>query len=104
MPVEYEDVIEERLPEPLEVAAYYVIAESITNAAKHAEASVIRVSARLAGDELASSRRRRPRRRRLRRGSGLVGLRDRVEALRGRLRVVSPPGTGTTITASSSTA
>jgi signal transduction histidine kinase len=98
VPVEYEDVLDERLPEPLEVAAYYVIAESITNAAKHADATVIRVSARLdealiveiADDGRGGADFT---------GSGLVGLRDRVEALRGHLRVASPPGAGTTITA-----
>ena len=104
VPVEYEDVTEQRLPEPLEVAAYYVIAESITNAAKHAEASVIRVSARLEGSELVIVIADDGRGGADFTGSGLIGLRDRVEALRGRLRVVSPPGAGTTITASLSTA
>lgn len=98
VPVEY-DVVEGRLPEALEVAAYYVIAEAITNAVKYADASVIRVTV-TAGDGLALSvvddgsggav---------IGEGSGLVGLRDRVEALRGRLRVQSAPGTGTTISA-----
>ena len=93
-------MLEDRLPEPLEVAAYYVIAESITNAAKHAEASVITVRATAdagtlrvevtddgrGGADFGD-------------GSGLVGLRDRVEALRGHLRVSSPAGAGTTVVA-----
>jgi signal transduction histidine kinase len=84
----------------VEVAAYYVIAEAITNAVKHADASLIRVTVGIAGDELAlsvaddgqggASAGE---------GSGLVGLRDRVEALRGRLRVRSSPEAGTTISA-----
>jgi signal transduction histidine kinase len=99
VPVEY-DVLEERLPEAVEVAAYYVIAEAITNAVKYAEASVIRVTATLAGDRLALSVADDGRGGAVvGEGSGLVGLRDRVEALRGRLRVVSPPGTGTTVSA-----
>jgi signal transduction histidine kinase len=98
VPVEY-DVVEGRLPDAIEVAAYYVIAESITNAVKHAEASVIRVTAGIADDRLALSVADDGRGGAALSGSGLVGLRDRVEALRGRLRVVSPPGAGTTISA-----
>ncbi len=90
VPVEY-DVVEGRLPDAIEVAAYYVIAESVTNAVKHAEASVIRVTALIAGDRLALSVADDGRGGAAFDGSGLVGLRDRVEALRGRLRVVSPP-------------
>ncbi|MBE2316086.1 hypothetical protein DVA67_008870 [Solirubrobacter sp. CPCC 204708] len=99
VPVEY-DVVEGRLPEAIEVAAYYVIAEAITNAVKHAEASVIRVTAIVDGDELALSVADDGRGgAALADGSGLVGLRDRVEALRGRLQVSSRPGAGTTISA-----
>ena len=99
VPVEY-DVLEERLPEAIEVAAYYVIAESITNATKHAEATRIdvtvtaddgRVHLEVSDDGRGGAH--------LNDGSGLIGLRDRVEALRGRLRVSSPPGAGTTISA-----
>ncbi len=100
VPVEY-DVVEGRLPEAVEVAAYYVIAESITNAVKHAEASRIRRdrhrgrrragAVRVADDGRGGAG--------FGDGSGLVGLRDRVEALRGRLRVSSPPGAGTTVSA-----
>ena len=74
------------------------IAEAITNAVKHAEASVIRVTV-TAGDVLALSVADDGRGGAVFDGSGLVGLRDRVEALRGRLRVVSPRGTGTTVSA-----
>jgi PAS domain S-box-containing protein len=87
-----------RLPEPVEVAAYYVVSEALTNAAKHAQASVVRVAVD-SGDSI------------LRlaihddgvggadpaRGSGLVGLSDRVEALGGRLKIVSPAGLGTAL-------
>jgi signal transduction histidine kinase len=92
------DLRAERLPEPVEVAAYYVVCEALTNAAKHARASVVRVeldardaSVQLAirddgigGADLA-------------RGSGLVGLSDRIEALGGTLEVTSPAATGTTL-------
>ena len=94
-------MVEGRLPDAIEVAAYYVIAESITNAAKHAEAIADPRARRRADDTLAlSRRRRRPAAGPRCDGSGLVGLRDRVEALRGRLRVMqSPPGAGTTVSA-----
>jgi signal transduction histidine kinase len=87
-----------RLPEPVEVAAYYVVSEGLTNVAKHAHASVVHValeareaSMRLAisDDGVGGAE--------LGRGSGLVGLSDRVEALGGTLRVTSPAGSGTTL-------
>jgi len=89
-----------RLPERVEVAAYYVVSEALTNAAKHSEASVVNVEVRVAGNAL-----------RLvvtddgvggadpSRGSGLVGLGDRVEAAGGRLEITSPPGGGTSLVA-----
>ena len=89
-----------RLPEQLEVAAYYVVSESLTNAAKHAMASRVSVEVRVADDTLiveiiddgvggADSER----------GSGLRGLADRVEALNGRLRIWSAAGNGTRVQA-----
>jgi signal transduction histidine kinase len=89
-----------RLPAPVETAAYYVVSEALTNAAKHSGASEVRVAATREGGQLtvevaddgvggASAGK----------GSGLRGLADRVEALGGRLSVASPPGRGTTLRA-----
>jgi len=89
-----------RLPEPIEVAAYYVVSEALTNATKHACASVVRVAVEERDDSLHLS---------IRddgvggvdpaRGSGLIGLRDRVEALDGSIDVSSRSGEGTLIVA-----
>ncbi len=87
-----------RLPQHVEAAVYYVVSEALTNATKHAGASVVEVDVRVAGDEL----------RLLVRddgqggaavgeGSGLIGLLDRVEAAGGTMEVESPPGAGTTL-------
>jgi PAS domain S-box-containing protein len=98
VPVELDVPAHERFPEPVEVAAYYVVAEALTNAAKHAHASLVRVEAEAIDGDLHVSVRddgvggADPAR-----GSGLVGLADRVEALGGRLTVNSPPGGGTTL-------
>ncbi|WP_083208409.1 sensor histidine kinase [Mycobacterium malmoense] len=84
--------------ESAEVAAYYVVAEALTNAARHAQASRIDVDVRGDGSEVrlairddgaggADSDK----------GSGLVGLMDRVEALGGHLQIASPPGGGTAL-------
>ena len=90
--------VDQRLPESAEVTAYYVVAEALTNAAKHAKASEINVSVEADGPQLClairddgvggahSSK-----------GSGLVGLADRVAALGGQIRVVSPVGGGTSL-------
>jgi signal transduction histidine kinase len=90
--------VDGRLPEPVEVGAYYVVSEMLANAAKHARASVVEVDAEASGGKL-----------RVRvhddgvggadpaRGSGLIGLSDRVEALGGTLYVDSPAGHGTTV-------
>jgi signal transduction histidine kinase len=88
--------IHRRLPDPVEVAAYYVVAEAMTNAAKHAQASMVEVCADIEGQDLHLS---------IRddgiggadaaKGSGISGLRDRVEALGGALSISSQPGTGT---------
>jgi signal transduction histidine kinase len=82
------------------VAAYFVIAESLTNVAKYADAELARVEVRLLGDRLliavaddgvggADHTK----------GSGLLGLQDRVAALGGRLHVESVPGEGTSVRA-----
>ena len=90
----------DRQPSPVEVAAYYVVAEALTNVAKYARAESATVSVEtvdevlvvtvaddgIGGADAAS-------------GSGLRGLADRVEALEGRLLVESPPGAGTRIRA-----
>jgi PAS domain S-box-containing protein len=89
-----------RLPEPVEAAAYYVVAEALTNAAKHANASEVSVriacangSAHIevADDGVGGAG--------TDGGSGLRGLADRVEALGGHLRLDSPIGSGTTVRA-----
>jgi signal transduction histidine kinase len=98
VPVDLELGAEERLPEPVEVAAYYVVSEALTNTVKHARASHARVAVQqrdgvlwlsvgddgVGGAEPA-------------RGSGLIGLRDRVEALGGSIQVTSHSGEGTVI-------
>jgi len=87
-----------RLPEPIEVAAYYVVSEALTNATKHARASVVCVAVEERDDRLHLSIRddgvggADPAR-----GSGMIGLRDRAEALGGSIEVSSPPGEGTLI-------
>jgi signal transduction histidine kinase len=94
--VELHDVTEERLPEPVEVAAYYVVSEALTNAAKHANASRVDIEADVQDNSLRLSIRddgaggANPAS-----GSGLIGLRDRVEALGGSIGIDSPPGHGT---------
>jgi signal transduction histidine kinase len=100
VPVELRVDVDRRLPDPAEVGAYYLVAEALTNAAKHAEASEVQV--RLAADAAslhvlirddgvggADSRK----------GSGLIGLTDRVEALGGRLQISSIAGRGTSLAA-----
>jgi PAS domain S-box-containing protein len=100
LPMRLEFDLDERLPEPVEAAAYYVVAEALTNAAKYAQASevVVRVGredgfARIevADDGVGGAGSAR--------GSGLRGLADRVEALGGRLVLDSPAGEGTTLRA-----
>jgi signal transduction histidine kinase len=96
VPVELELDVPARLPEPVEVAAYYVVSEALANAAKHARASVARVDVQTRDGSLHLSVRddgvggAAPGR-----GSGLVGLTDRVEALGGTVRVHSPARQGT---------
>ena len=98
VPVELEVDVQERLPEPVEVAAYYVVSEALANTAKHAQASVAWVDVRADDGSLHLSVRddgvggATPGR-----GSGLIGLTDRVEALGGTIALHSPAGKGTTL-------
>jgi PAS domain S-box-containing protein len=98
IPVDLDVRVDRRPPEPIEVAVYYVVSETLTNAAKHARASRITVTVETDGGLLratidddgvggaeASA------------GSGLVGLIDRVEALGGRFTLESPLGHGTNV-------
>jgi signal transduction histidine kinase len=96
MPVELDLRAERRLPEQVEVAAYYVVSEALTNAVKHAHASVVNVELEshdgivqlaIRDDGIGGADPGQ--------GSGLVGLSDRIEALGGTLRVTSPSGDGT---------
>ena len=98
VPVELEVGFMTRLPEPVEVAAYYVVSEALTNVAKYACASVaqvdveaqdgvLRVAVRddgLGGADPSL-------------GSGLLGLKDRAEAIGGTVSLESPPGAGTSL-------
>ena len=87
-----------RLPEPVETAAYYAVSEALTNAAKHAHASAAEVEVAIGGDVLHVRVRDDGRGGAdLTGGSGLVGLKDRVEALGGSLWLHSPPGAGTAL-------
>jgi signal transduction histidine kinase len=89
---------ESRLPEPVEVAAYFVASEALANATKHAQASRIEVSlARFDGSLLLSIRDDGVGGADAARGSGLVGLTDRVEALGGTIDIESAPGGGTSL-------
>jgi signal transduction histidine kinase len=100
IPVELDVATDMRLPESIEVAAYFVASEALANATKHAQASRIEVSlAPRNGSLLLSIRDDGLGGADAGRGSGLVGLTDRVEALGGSIRVRSRPGEGTHITA-----
>jgi signal transduction histidine kinase len=98
VPVRLEVRVDERQREPIEMATYFVVSEALTNAAKHAEANVVDVEIDLR-DGILGVRVRDDGRggADFGRGSGLVGLKDRVEALGGRLSVQSPPGAGTSV-------
>jgi signal transduction histidine kinase len=98
VPVELEALVETRLAEPVERTAYYIVSEALTNTAKHAHASVVHVAVEARDRVLRLSIRddgrggADPAR-----GSGLVGLTDRVDALAGTIQVASPIGVGTTL-------
>jgi signal transduction histidine kinase len=94
------DVIDQRLPQSLEATAYFITAEALTNVVKHAEAPRAEVHASLAGEALRLEvRDDGVGGAKLEGGSGLLGLKDRAAAAGGELRVESPPGGGTVITA-----
>jgi signal transduction histidine kinase len=100
IPVQLDVDVDGRLPDRVEVAAYYVVAEALTNTARHAYADEVKVTVKAAdghldlmisddgtgGADPAS-------------GSGLIGLVDRVEAVGGHLSVTSPAGVGTSLAA-----
>jgi signal transduction histidine kinase len=98
VPVEMDVRINGRLPEQLEVGAYYVVSEMLTNAAKHARASVVEVDAEASDGTLRVCVRddgaggADPLQ-----GSGLVGLKDRIDALGGTFTLHSPAGAGTSV-------
>jgi signal transduction histidine kinase len=98
VPVILDLAIDRRLPDSVEVGAYYVVSEALTNVAKHSRAAQVAVRAHAEDHALRMS---------IQddgiggadfgRGSGLLGLRDRVEALGGKLRIQSPAGSGTSL-------
>ena len=100
IPTRLDVTIGHRLAEEIETAAYFMVSEALTNAAKHSHSSEIRVFASYRGQQLtieigddgigsATPTG----------GSGLRGLADRIEALGGRFTISSPPGRGTTLRA-----
>ena len=98
LPVDLHLDVEGRLPEPVEVAAYYVVSEALTNVAKYAGASSARVEVEVresrlcvgvSDDGVGGAD--------LSRGSGLLGLKDRTEALGGTMLLRSPAGAGTSL-------
>jgi signal transduction histidine kinase len=100
VPVDLRVHSKKRLPGPVEVSAYYVVAEALTNAAKHARASAVGVEAEIVGDLLrVTVRDDGVGGAALARGTGLAGLKDRVEALGGRIILNSPRGAGTSLLA-----
>ncbi len=100
LPVEIRQVPDERLPAPVEAAAYFVVSEALANAVKHSRASAVSVSVvrrdgwlvvEVEDDGVGGAR--------ARAGSGLAGLGDRVQALDGRLAIHSAPDCGTRLRA-----
>jgi signal transduction histidine kinase len=90
--------LDERLPERVEAAAYYIASEALTNVAKHAHANVVHLIAsnddgvltlEVGDDGIGGVD--------AGRGSGILGLTDRAEALGGTISITSPPHVGTTL-------
>jgi signal transduction histidine kinase len=98
VPVDLRVHVPDRLPDPVEIGAYYVVSEALTNTARHACASAVYVEVTVGETTLRISVRddgrggADPGG-----GSGLTGLQDRVESLRGRITLHSPPGAGTVL-------
>jgi signal transduction histidine kinase len=98
--VELDLDVERRLPQQVEVAAYYVVSEALTNVAKYAQASLVHVDVHATDSAIELAVRddgiggADPTR-----GSGLVGLRDRVESLGGTITIAGGPGQGTSVVA-----
>jgi signal transduction histidine kinase len=98
IPVQLDVRAEAQLPEPVELAAYYIVSEALANTAKYAQASVVRVAVEaldgvlrvavrddgIGGADPAG-------------GSGLLGLKDRAEAIGGTISLESPRGAGTSL-------
>src|SRR5262249_43223935 len=97
LPVEIEANIDERLPEPVEVAAYYVVSEALTNTAKHAGATAAWVEARLEDGVLRGAVRDDRGGGADAQGSGRTGLVDRGEALGGTFVLTTVAEEGTSI-------
>ncbi|MEY2567678.1 MAG: hypothetical protein QOE35_2207 [Actinomycetota bacterium] len=98
VPVDLHLGAEDRLPEAMEVALYYVVSEALTNAAKHARAETVSVTLDIddravhlvvTDDGVGGAD--------TTKGSGLIGLRDRVAALGGRIDITSAAGSGTSL-------
>jgi signal transduction histidine kinase len=98
VPVELRAQIDGQLPDEVDIAAYYVVAEALTNAAKHARASVVHLDVRtddgtltlLVRDDGVGGAHPGA-------GSGLLGLQDRVAALGGTIKIDSPTRSGTSV-------
>ena len=102
IPVELNVAVEGRLPEQVEIAAYYGVSEALTNTAKHAAASLVQIQVDTIPGEGTDTLRVQVRDdgrggATLAGGTGLLGLKDRVEALGGRILLDSPPEAGTTL-------
>ena len=98
VPVDVDVRLDDRLPTPVEAAAYYIASEALTNIAKHAHANVVHMTAsqddaaltlEVRDDGIGGVDSER--------GSGILGLIDRVDALGGTIDVISPQGDGTTV-------
>jgi signal transduction histidine kinase len=96
-PVELDVHLERRLEERLEVAVYYIVAEAVMNAVKHASASLVRIGLQVDEDVRLSVEDDGVGGAALGVGSGLIGIKDRVEALGGTMKVNSPSGMGTSL-------